>query len=114
MTKLAANFRNTMKILNKRIENAALEWVNQTNVEVERGTPLDTQELRDSRYVVVERPFRSTIIEIGFKAPHAPFVHEWPSTINWTTPGTGNKFLERPYFSRAQTLPGFIKSKVRL
>jgi len=103
-----------MKTVHSKVEIAALAWVGERNIEVEQVTPLDTEELRDSAYVMVDRRPRRTVIEIGFKAEHAPFVHEWPSTVNWTTPGTGSKFLERPYFTKAPTLLGFIKAKARI
>ena len=111
---LGNSLRLALIAIHEKIEKASIEWVGLVNRRVEEVTPLDTSELLDSRYVMVEHPPRRTVIEVGFKADHAPLVHEWPSTVNWTTPGTGNKFLERPYFSRAQTWPRFVKSKVRI
>lgn len=32
----------------------------------------------------------------GGPAPYAPYVHEMPETYNFTKPGTGPKFLEKP------------------
>ena len=98
----------------KRIEVGAIEWVNLVNLDVESVTPMDTGDLRDSQYITRQVTLNGFIIETGFNTPYAPIVHEWPDTINWTTPGTGNKYLQRPYFSQAVTLLSFITTKVRI
>ena len=55
--------------------------------------------LRDSCYTNTYKTPFGPVGEIGFTAEYAIFVHEMgvdpPKPINWTTPGTGNKFLER-------------------
>lgn len=56
-------------------------------------TPRDTGDLRASGSVDRTGPLQVTV---GFGAPYAIFVHEAPESWNWTTPGTGPKFLERP------------------
>ena len=62
-------------------------------------TPKDEGDLRDSWYV--SKPFkRIGFSEVGFGAKHAPYVHEMPSDVNWSEPGTGNKFIEKPFSAR--------------
>jgi len=33
-------------------------------------------------------------VEVGFDTDYAAAVHEMPETVNWSTPGTGPKYLE--------------------
>lgn len=45
----------------------------------------------------VEKPVitsREISVEVGFNTDYAAYVHEAPSNLNWSTPGTGPKFLE--------------------
>ena len=103
-----------MEMIDRKAALAAEEWVNRTNLEVDKSTPLDEGDLRASRYVTKLKTSGSFIIETGFKAVYAVSVHEWPSTVNWTTSGTGNKFLQRPYYSNARSLADFITSRVKI
>lgn len=112
---IEANFKKAMRRVDRQVRQAVGEWVAEINQkEVLPVTPKDTGELRDSLYTVSSVTYNGYTLEIGFDTPYAPWVHEWPSTVNWTTPGTGNKYLERPYFSNAHTLPSYIKARVRL
>ena len=54
-------------------------------------------ELRSSGYVEHFSPEAS---EVGFSAPYALIVHEMGPGTNWSTPGTGAKFLESPFAER--------------
>ena len=70
-------------------------------------TPRHKGVLRASRYVTRPQKTRKGkfFVEAGFGASYAPYVHEltqrgggWVAMgINWTLPGTGDKFLEKPY-----------------
>jgi hypothetical protein len=58
-------------------------------------TPKDTGALRSSGYVTL--PEETPVVEMGFGGPaedYAVAVHEDLSPKNWTTDGTGHKFLE--------------------
>ena len=52
--------------------------------------------------------------EVGFTMQYAATVHEWPNTVNWTTPGTRNKYLQIPYYSNGYSLPNFIIAELRI
>ena len=61
-----------------------------------RVTPLDHNPLRNSWYIT--RPYKSVgFSEAGFGMEYAHHVHEMPNDKNWSEPGTGNKFLEKPF-----------------
>ena len=66
---------------------------------------MDTGDLRDSAFVATPdyKPAGVTI-ELGYggtASPYALAVHELgikpPKSINWSEPGTGAKYLERPF-----------------
>lgn len=101
--------------MERQIRLAVGEWAEKINQEkVIPVTPMDTGDLRESLYTVSHITYQGYTLEVGFDTEYAPMVHEWPSTINWTTPGTGNKYLERPYYSNAYSLPLYIKANVRI
>jgi hypothetical protein len=39
-------------------------------------------------------------VEVGYGTKYALPVHEMPDTTNWTKPGTGAKYLSRPFEKR--------------
>ena len=63
--------------------------------------PIDKGDLRKSGTVAVENKGLETVAQVGFGGDHtskyALAVHEMPNTTNWTEPGTGSKFLEKPF-----------------
>jgi len=114
LTDLSRNFNRALRHINKKLENAVVAWVVDVNKDVIRVTPKDSGDMRSTQYIKTDRHSNGITVETGFRTPYAPFVHEWPQTVNWTTPGTGNKFLQRPYFNRASTLAKFLSSKARI
>jgi hypothetical protein len=71
-------------------------------------TPLRDGALRRSFYVAPPRRKGGEVtIEVGFdgkSAPYALWVHEMPTSTNWSEPGTGPKFLEGPFDEMSRTL----------
>lgn len=57
--------------------------------------------LRNTAYVTAPESLTYPVCEIGYSAEYAPYVHEIEEPVNWTTPGTGAKFLERPFLAAA-------------
>lgn len=56
------------------------------------------------------------VVEFGFGGPAAPYafrVHELPESSNWTTPGTGPKYLEKPIRARIPKLGSEWSSSVQ-
>lgn len=43
----------------------------------------------------VERQ-RGPVVTVGYTQKYAPFVHEMPASFNYTKPGTGPKYLQKP------------------
>jgi len=68
-------------------------------------TPLDTGDLRRSAFVSKPTPIGNSVeVELGyggFASKYALFVHEMgvksKKKINWKEPGTGAKYLEKPF-----------------
>lgn len=78
------------------------------------ATPMDTGELRRSTYMK-EATEENLTVEVGSSgaiAPYNVYVHEIPMT-NYTTAGTGSKFLERPFYEEKDKIKGFIKAEVK-
>lgn len=78
------------------------------------ATPLDTGELRRSIYKkdATEGNLTVEVGSSGAIAPYNIYVHEIPMT-NYTTAGTGSKFLERPFYEEKDKIKDFIKAEVK-
>lgn len=58
--------------------------------------PKKTGNLRRTQQVNEPKIERGEVsVEAGFAADYSAKVHESPSTLNWTEPGSGPKFLEK-------------------
>lgn len=78
------------------------------------ATPMDTGELRRSIYMK-EATEGNLTVEVGSSgaiAPYNVYVHEIPK-LNYTTAGTGSKFLERPFYEEKSKIKTFIKTEVK-
>mgnify|MGYP003152151646 CR=1 FL=1 len=49
---------------------------------------------------------------VGFYAPYAIYVHEMTGPVNWSKPGTGPKFLQKPFEKRLKGLTERLKKSV--
>ncbi len=59
--------------------------------------PVDTSALLQSRFVGRPQKDREGFsVKLGYGKSYAIYVHEMPSAVNWTRPGSGSKFLIRP------------------
>lgn len=77
-------------------------------------TPMDTGELRRSIYMK-EATEGNLTVEVGSSgaiAPYNVYAHEIPK-LNYTTAGTGSKFLERPFYEEKDKIKTFIKAEVK-
>ena len=79
-------------------------------------TPLDTGALRRSLNVGLPKVQGGTItVEVGAdgrSAPYALAVHERTGAINYSEPGTGAKYLERPFNDMQGEIGEMIASEV--
>ena len=79
-------------------------------------TPLRDGALRRSAYGILPRREKGgVVVEVGFdgrSAPYALFVHEMPTSTNWSEPGTGPKFLERPFDELSKRLASDVANDI--
>lgn len=68
-------------------------------------------ELRASGYV--DHETHPDASEVGFSAEHALPVHQMPEDYDFTTPGTGPKFLEGPFLENRDRYVEIIKDAAR-
>lgn len=77
-------------------------------------TPKDTGNLRKSGKVKSTKQGYSPVVSVVFSAPYAVYVHEMPNRgTNWTTPGTGSKFLEKAERTERQEIKKIIRNGVK-
>ncbi len=99
------------RLLRQGFENAMRTHLELVGMEADQLVPQDKGELKDSQFIDVNVTKGDITATIGYDKDkslgYAMFVHEMPEEYNYTTPGTGPKFLERPFFA---LLPNFFKS----
>lgn len=101
-------------VTGKKIPSAAERGLFQTGALIIRDAILEEPQVPKSRGVTkggrrgqapghlrrsqkIEKPKtvgKVTSVEVGFDTEYAAVVHEMPATTQWSTPGTGPKFLE--------------------
>ena len=57
---------------------------------------------------------RNALARIGYTAKYAAWVHGMPNDVNWTTPGTGNKFLEKAIRRNTREILGIIRANAKV
>ena len=80
-------------------------------------TPMDSGALRLSGAVEVEKNGLKTTGKVSFgggQVDYADIVHEMPNDVNWTEPGTGNKYLENPLKENAKKYLDSIKEATKV
>lgn len=84
-----------------RVANKTVEILLNKTVDV---TPLDKGELRKSlatEHATINKPY-AKVVSKGNIAPYNARVHEMlDPSVNWTTPGTGPKFIENTFKNNA-------------
>lgn len=109
--------RNLQRAVN-RIEGATEDGLREGGLVIEdhalAETPLDTGALSGSSFVDTDMAPRGPRLRVGFTEPYAPFVHEMPESNNFTTPGTGPKFLEKAVRENEQEILAAIQREARI
>ena len=78
-------------------------------------TPMDTGELRKSGTTDYDTATKTGKVSFGGGAvDYAVAVHEMPNETNWSEPGTGNKFLEKPLKANSEKYLQSIAKAVEL
>lgn len=105
---------NIDKKIDKAVAKALNKFANHLYGKILDVTPMDTRELRRSISVkeADENNLEAEIISSGAIAPYNVYVHEIPKT-NYTTEGTGAKFMERPFEEEKHKIEDFIKNEVK-
>lgn len=77
--------------------------------------PKDTGKLEKSWEIILHNPKSDTpIVEAGFTADHALYVHEMPDSNNFTRPGSGPKYLETHLKHEQGVMQFYIANEVRV
>jgi hypothetical protein len=53
-------------------------------------------------------------VTVGYTATYAPFVHEMPTTFNYTKPGTGPKFLQKAVANNQPMILSIIQKRAKV
>lgn len=110
---LSEVFAQILNISSEELKDIG-EEILQRSLEI---APEDTGELKASAYIVSDRLKDKTIVEVGYTADHAVFVHENANRQqdfqNPTTPGTHWKFLETPAAEIEKEIAGRVADKIK-
>lgn len=118
MGKLTRNFNKFSLKLRAEVNAGIQDWIHRVEMRSQAYVPLDTGKLKDS--FLAER-LTSAFNKIEYRVSYgnglrgdngenyAAEVHDWPQDKNWTTPGTGPRYLERAKFDEQSKLLPIVK-----
>lgn len=91
------NLNNLIKQMEKKAEKQIKKCCEDLLSKAVDITPMNTGELRKSGTTDYDTATKTGKVSFGGGAVnYAVAVHEMPNETNWSEPGTGNKFLEKP------------------
>lgn len=96
------NFNKLQFAIGEALKESVDEFVEE---DIKPVTPKDTGLLKEAIKTTKESDTEVIIYVDDQDAPYGKYVHEMPlenwitTQVNWTTPGTNNKFLERPIYT---------------
>lgn len=91
------NLNNLIKQMEKKAEKQIKKCCEDLLSKAVDITPMNTGELRKSGTTDYDTATKTGKVSFGGGAvDYAVAVHEMPNETNWSEPGTGNKFLEKP------------------
>ena len=70
--------------------------------------------LINSAFTDSEQTSRGPVSRVGYTAEYAAAVHEMPDSTNWSKPGTGNKFLEKPISQNHRAILQILRDAARI
>jgi len=111
------NLNITVLNMNKKVEKQVELCAEDLLSKAVDRTPKDTQELMKSGAVEIEKNGLKTVGKVSFgggEVDYADIVHEMPNDVNWTEPGTGNKYLENPLKENAEKYLNSIKEATKV
>lgn len=77
-------------------------------------TPVQFGPLRRSAFFSTDVISSGSRLRVGYTQSYAPFVHEMPDSTNWSSPGTGNKFLEKAVKNNVPEIIQIIANRARV
>lgn len=96
-TDLRLEFRRRVtSVLRSALHEAFEEGLTFIKPKIIERTPMDHGDLRDSFEHEIQISDWGVRMKLEFTDYKAQWVHEMPRTYNFTTPGTGPKFLQGP------------------
>ena len=91
-----ANLRKSRVQLKRAISAGLIDMTTFIEHNSNKIAPREQGDMRLSSFTTdINERGEVQIGRVGYDSPYAPFVHEMPESNNFTTPGTGPKFLER-------------------
>ena len=106
------NLSSAIRDIEGRNSEGMLEAAKFLQGESMEVVPHDKGVLIGSAFSDVDR--NSLIARVGYTAKYAPFVHEMPATFNYSKPGTGPKFLERPIIDNSKAALDIIARRAKI
>ncbi len=76
--------------------------------------PEDTRNMRKSWYILGAKRAMNPIINAGYRAPYAGYVHEAWHVQNWTRPGSGAKWLQIHFARNIEEMKLIIAANARV
>lgn len=70
--------------------------------------------LINSSFSDAERQGNRSVGRVGYTVKYAPFVHEMPTSFNFTKPGTGPKFLQKPIAQNHDMILNIIQKATKI
>lgn len=110
--------RNLAKA-NKQLTRALSAGIIDSTTFIERESnkiaPKDSGFMREQSSFTTDVNKKGSILigRVGYDAMYAPFVHEMPESNNFTTSGSGPKFLEKTIKRRNEILKVFFNTAKR-
>ena len=133
MRRINQNFLEVVAIEQEAAEKGLLKTVTFIQGEAQEITPQKTGRLVGSAFSSVGELGGLIIGRVGYAAQYAPTVHEMPDPlprtvrttkkstfvrggrrVNWTKPGTGNKFLEKAVKNNQDMIIKFLREFLTL
>ncbi len=106
--------RRLNRLLLQGAEKAAKAHLEMVGMQSDILVPKDTRELLESKFINVTRQGNDINGTIGYSSDYSLIVHEMPETNNFTTAGTGPKYLEKPFFAMLYKFKDSLKKYIKL
>lgn len=118
---MTTGLKNVLTNLNReirKIEGDTLKGVRAAALFIEGESqdvvPQEFGVLSGSSFSQAERQGNRSVGRVGYTAKYAPFVHEMPSSFNFTKAGTGPKFLQKAISENHKVILQIIAKRAKV